>query len=72
MAIPGYGTAVGVIARIIDTLWPSKKEALVNKLSALNVECKKALENREDTKAATIRKEMQELRRKAGFADEDI
>ena len=70
MAIPGYGTAVGVIFRIIDTLWPSKKEAAVQELQNLTVEYNAALIKRQDVRAAVIRKQMVELRRRLGYADE--
>jgi protein-arginine kinase activator protein McsA len=72
MAIPGISTAIGVIARIIDTLWPSKKAALVDKLRALNVAYQDALTKGEDTKAAEIRKKMDELRKKVNFTDADL
>lgn len=69
MAIPGYGTAIGVIARIIDTLWPSKKEALFAELKQLEYDYNYALITKQDTKAAVIRKKMDVLRKKAGFTN---
>ena len=72
MGLPGYGTVVGVIARIVDTLWPSKKEALVEQLNALNAKYDKALKEGRDTDAAIYRKQMVELRKKAGFSGDDM
>ena len=70
MAFPGYGAAVAYILSWIDKLIPSKKEALVDKLNALNSEYQTALYKGDDTRAATLRKQMVELRKKAGFNDE--
>lgn len=67
--IPGWGTVAGVVARIVDTLWPSKKEALFDELKKLEVQYQDALNKGNDTEAATIRKRMAELRRKAGFTN---
>jgi hypothetical protein len=70
--IPGWGTAVGVVARIIDTLWPSKKAALVDKLRILNKNYETALSEGRDTDAACLRKEMDELRKKVNFAEGEL
>ena len=70
--LPGINTAIGVIAKIIDTLWPSKKAALFDKLKALEFEYHNALINKQDTKAAEIRKKMADLRRKAGFSEGEL
>jgi hypothetical protein len=67
--IPGWGTLAGYVAGWIDKLIPSKKAALVEELATLNAKYKQALENGNDTESATLRKRMQELRRKAGFSD---
>lgn len=66
----GYGTAVGVIFRVIDTLWPSKKEARVDRLKELEHEYNEALIKKQDVRAAVIRKEMHDLRLKLGYADD--
>jgi len=71
MAI-GWGVAAGVIARIIDTLWPSKKAAIVDRLNELIAQYHKALEEGRDTDAAVIRKQVSELRKKVGFCDSEI
>lgn len=65
--IPGWGTVAGVIARIVDTLWPSKKEALYDQLKSLEIKYKEALEKGDDTNAAIYKKQMAELRARAGF-----
>lgn len=57
---------------ILNKLTPNRKEAYYNELKQLEVDYQKALENREDTKAATIRKKMVELRQKLGLAGEDL
>ena len=71
MTIPVYGTAVGVIARIIDTLWPSKKEALYDKLKSLEAKYAEALKKGDDTNAAIYKKEMDDLRKRADFSGMD-
>ena len=70
MSIPGINTAIGVIARIVDTLWPTKKEALVDELNKLEFEYNKALVERRDTDASRIRKQMQFLRKRVKYASE--
>ncbi len=70
--IPGWGTVAGVIARIVDTLWPSKKSALVDELRILNKNYEQALLSGKDTEAAILRKKMDELRKKIGFTGEDL
>lgn len=66
----GYGVAIGAIFRWLDTLWPSKKEALVEELQKLEVAYEKALKKNDDTGASIIRKRMVELRKKAEYASE--
>jgi hypothetical protein len=68
----GWGAAVSILMSWIDKLIPSKKAALVDELNALNVAYAKALKNNDDTGAAIIRKQMVELRKKAGFTDADL
>lgn len=70
--IPGWGTLAGYIAGWIDKLIPSKKAAIVDELNALNVKYEKALKDGRDTDAAILRKQMSELRKKAGFSDGEI
>lgn len=68
--IPGWGTVAGVIARIVDTLWPSKKEALYDKLKSLEAKYAEALKKGNDDEAATYKKQMADLRARAGFTIE--
>ena len=68
----GWGTVAGYVTGWIDKLIPSKKAALVDELNALNVAYAKALKNGDDTGAAILRKQMVELRKKAGFTDADL
>jgi len=72
MALPGISTAIGVIARIVNNFIPSKKAALYDELKALEVKYKEALDGRRDTDAATIRKQMKEIRKKLGFTGEEL
>jgi hypothetical protein len=68
----GWGTVAGLIARIINNFIPSKKAALYDELKALEVKYKEALDARKDTEAATIKKQMKELRKKLGIVGEDV
>jgi len=68
----GFGTVVSLIARIVDNLIPSKKAALVAELNALTVKYNEALNSGRDTDAAMIRKQMAELRKKAGYTNGEI
>jgi len=68
----GWGQAVALVLSWVDKLIPSKKAALVEELNALNVAYEKALRNGDDTGAAICRKQMAELRKKAGFTGEDL
>ena len=70
--IPGWGTVAGVAAKIIDTLWPSKKAALVDELRILNKNYEMALMQGRDTDAAILRKKMDELRKKVGFTEGEL
>ena len=70
--IPGWGTLAGYIAGWIDKLIPSKKAALVQELAALNSKYQDALLAGKDTEAAIIRKQMEELRKKATFTEGDL
>ena len=72
MELPGWNTVAGVIAKIVNNFIPSKKAALVDELNALIFIYKAALENREDTRAAILRKQISEIRKKLDFTDEDI
>ena len=69
--IPGWGTLAGVLARIADTLWPSKKEALYDKLKSLEAKYLEALKKGDDTRAAQYKKEMADLRKRANFTIDD-
>jgi hypothetical protein len=68
--IPGWGTLAGVLARIADTLWPSKKEALYDKLKSLEAKYAEALKKGDDTNAAIYKKQMSDLRKRADFTIE--
>jgi len=69
--IPGWSTVAGVAARIIDTLWPSKKEALYDKLKSLEAKYAEALKKGDDTNAAIYKKQMDDLRKRSDFAGTD-
>lgn len=69
MAIPGINTAIGVIARIIDTLWPSKKEAIYDKLKSLEAKYAEALRKGDMDNAAIYKKQMEDLRKRTDFTD---
>ena len=62
----------GALADILNKLFPSRKAALVDQLNALNVKYAKALEDGRDTDAAVLRKQMDQLRKKAGFTNGDL
>jgi len=68
--IPGWGTLAGVLARIADTLWPSKKEALYDKLKSLEAKYAEALKKGDDTNAAIYKKQMSDMRKRADFTIE--
>jgi hypothetical protein len=70
--LPGINTAIGVIAKIVDTLWPSKKAALVDELRILNKNYELALTQGRDTDAAILRKKMDELRKKVNFCEGEL
>ena len=70
MALPGIATVLGVVARIVNNLIPSRKEALMNELNNLLYDYKQALEKGHDTKAAEILKKIKEIRKKARITDE--
>ena len=71
MAFPGYGAVIAYVLSWVDKFIPSKKEALVNELSALNKKYEEALLKGDDTNAAIYRKQMVEIRKRAGFAGGD-
>ena len=62
----------GALADILNKLFPSRKAALVDQLNALNVKYAKALEEGRDTDAAILKKQMDQLRQKAGLTSGDI
>jgi len=62
----------GALAEILNKLFPSRKAALVDQLETLNVKYAKALKEGRDTDAAILRKQMDQLRKKAGFTDGDL
>ena len=68
----GWGTAIGEIVSIINKFFPSRKAALVDQLNALNVKYQKALDSGNDTEAASLRKQMEELRKKADITGGDV
>jgi uncharacterized coiled-coil DUF342 family protein len=72
MAILGWGTVAGVAAKIVDSLWPSKKAALYDKLKQLESDYSYALINKQDTKAAEIKKQIDALRKKIEFTGGEI
>ena len=72
MGLPGWGTVWGVGAKIINNFIPSKKGALSDKLAAMNIAYRKALEEGRDTDASIIRKQMEAIREKANLTDGDM
>jgi hypothetical protein len=72
MAIPGWGAVLGYAMGWLDRFIPSKKAALVDELNALNKKYEAALLSGRDTEAAIFRKQMVELRKKAGFAEGEL
>ena len=68
----GYGVAIGAIFRWLDTLWPSKKAALVEELNALNVKYQDALYAGRDTEASILHKQMVVLRKKVNFSEGEL
>jgi len=62
----------GSLADILNKLIPGRKAALVDQLEALNVKYAKALADGRDTDAAILKKQMDQLRRKAGFTSGDV
>jgi len=60
------------IFEIINKLFPSRKGALVDQLNALNVKYQKALEEGRDTDAAVLKKQMDQIRQKAGLTGGDV
>jgi hypothetical protein len=70
--ILGWGAAVSLVLSWVDKLIPSKKAALVQELTALNVKYQAALLAGRDTEAAILRKQMEELRKKVTFTEGDL
>jgi hypothetical protein len=68
----GWGAFAGFLMEIINKFVPSRKAALVDELKRLNAEYEKALKEGRDTDAAILRKQMEELRKKADFTDGDV
>ena len=54
----------GMIFDVLNKLMPGRKAKAVNTLKELVAEYQKALNNREDTKAAQLKVQMQDLREK--------
>ena len=68
----GYGVAVGAIFRWLDTLWPSRKAAVVERLDQLTAQYHLALIERKDTQAAIYLKQIKALRKRLNITDGDI
>ena len=68
----GWGTVAGYVTGWVDRLIPSKKAALVDELNSLTEKYQNALYKGDDTNAAIYRKQMSELRKRAGFTDGDM
>lgn len=62
----------GAVAEILNKLFPSRKAALVDQLNALNVKYEKALLEGRDTDAAILKKQMDQIRQKAGLTNGDV
>jgi len=60
------------IFEIINKLFPSRKGALVDQLNALTVKYQAALNEGRDTDAAVIKKQMDQIRQKAGLTGGDV
>jgi hypothetical protein len=61
-----------VIFEILNKLFPSRKGALVDQLNALTVKYQQALDEGRDTDAAILKKQLIQLRQKAGLTEGDI
>jgi len=72
MKLPGWGTVMGVGAKFLDRLIPSRKGAFSDKLAHMNAAYKKALDDGRDTDASVIRKQLKKLREKAGLTDGEM
>ena len=60
------------VFEIINKLFPSRKAALVDQLNALTVKYQKALEEGRDTDAAVIKKQLDQMRKKAELAGGEV
>jgi len=70
MAIPGWGTAVGAIAHILDKFVPTRRQRIRDELQNLEKDLADALLNNDVERAAVVRKRMSDLRKKIGDLDE--
>lgn len=68
----GWGVVAGYIAGWIDKFVPSRKAAAVEMLDKLTTEYHRLLISREDTKAAIVRKQITQLRKRLEISDESI
>lgn len=72
MGLPNWGTVAGYVFGWVDRFIPSKKAMMVDTLKRLENEYADALRKKKDTKAAEIRKQMIDIRRKLGWTDGEI
>ena len=62
----------GMIFDVLNKLMPGRKAKAVNTLKELVAQYQKALNNREDTKAAQLKVQMQDLREKWHITEGDL
>ena len=60
------------VFEIINKLFPSRKGALVDQLNALNVKYERALMEGRDTDASILKKQLDQLRQKAGLTEGEV
>ena len=60
------------LADLINKFIPSRKGALVDQLNTLTAQYQDALNKGNDTLAASLRVQLNDLRKKVGFTDGDL
>jgi len=69
MDLPGYGTAIGVLAAVVYRFFPSKEGALYNQAKGLLNEYASALRKKDVAKATMAIKRLNDLLEKTEFTD---
>ena len=63
---------ISSILELLNKMWPSRKAQLVKKLDELTAEYQKALLEGRDTDASLLKKQIEQLRKQAGFSEGDV